>query len=274
MSPHVPPRRSTRRRFPRPHRGSTIAVLAGLKRRSSGCVEVLGLDPDLADDAWRARIGIVLQSWRDHRRWRVRELLHHMGTYYSPYSSPEVARPFSTDELLEQVGLTAEGRKRVGALSGGKRRRLDVAIGLIGNPELLFLDEPTVGFDPVARRDFRQMILRLSREWHTSIILTTHDLVEAEELSESIAILVNGTIVRRGSTGAVSSSMVGSDRVSFRVADELHQHDIDPQQTVEFVRQVLNRHEADLTDLEVHRPTLEDAYLKLIGGMPGEANSK
>src|SRR5690606_12467900 len=113
---------------------------------------------------------VVLQSWRDHARWRVRELLDQFGRYFTPYSEAARPRPYPVDELLALVGLTEVAGQRVRSLSGGQRRRLDVAIGIVGRPELLFLDEPTVGFDPVARRDFHDVIHRLTDLEGTSIL--------------------------------------------------------------------------------------------------------
>jgi ABC-2 type transport system ATP-binding protein len=119
---------------------TTIEILEGFRKRSAGCVSVLGADPEDAGEAWRARIGVVLQSWRDHSKWQVRELLTHLGSYYAPYAAPGRPRPWDVDELLVTVGLTGQARRRVRRLSGGQRRRLDVAIGIVGRPELLFLD--------------------------------------------------------------------------------------------------------------------------------------
>jgi len=127
---------------------TTIEILEGFRMRSAGRVAVLGADPAHGDEHWRARLGIVLQSWRDHGKWRVRELLAHLGSYYVPYSTDLIRRPWDIDELLAAVGLTAHAGTKIKMLSGGQRRRLDVAIGLVGRPELLFLDEPTAGFDP------------------------------------------------------------------------------------------------------------------------------
>src|SRR5690348_7905427 len=124
---------------------TTIEILEGFRMRSAGEVSVLGVDPAGADEHWRARIGVVLQSWRDHGKWRVRELLKHLGAYYAPYSTGAIRRPWPVDDLLDAVGLTEQAGQRVMRLSGGQRRRLDVAIGIVGRPELLFLDEPTVG---------------------------------------------------------------------------------------------------------------------------------
>ena len=116
---------------------TAIEILEGFRMRSAGQVSVLGVDPAHGGEAWRARIGVVLQSWRDHGKWRVRELLANLGSYYAPYSSPGASRPWDTDELIAMVGLTDHARKRIRQLSGGQRRRLDVAVGIVGRPELL-----------------------------------------------------------------------------------------------------------------------------------------
>src|SRR5690242_17949398 len=163
---------------------TTIEILEGFRMRSAGDVDVLGVDPAKGDEAWRARLGVVLQSWRDHSKWQVRELLAHLGRYYAPYASADTPRPWDADELIEAVGLTPQARQRVGRLSGGQRRRLDVAIGIVGRPDLLFLDEPTVGFDPSARRDFHDLVHELADMHRTTILLTTHDLDEAEKLAD------------------------------------------------------------------------------------------
>src|SRR4029077_6880175 len=139
-----------------------IEILEGFRIRSGGEGSVLGTDPAHGGEAWRARTGIVLQSWRDHAKWQVRELLAHLGRYYAPYSTASVTRPWDVDDLLETVGLNTNARKRARTLCGGQRRRLDVPIGIVGRPELLFLDEPTAGFDPEARREFHDLGPRLA----------------------------------------------------------------------------------------------------------------
>src|SRR5690348_4161353 len=141
---------------------TTIEILEGFRMRSAGDVRVLGVDPATGDERWRARLGVVLQSWRDHGQWRVRELLEHIGLHYAAFGTEQSPRPWPVDDLLAAVGLTAAGKTRVNRLSGGQRRRLDVAIGIVGRPELLFLDEPTVGFDPSARREFHDLIHELT----------------------------------------------------------------------------------------------------------------
>ncbi|WP_346342554.1 ABC transporter ATP-binding protein [Streptomyces sp. SID685] len=153
-------------------KSTTIEILEGYRRRSAGQATVLGQDPETSDAAWRARIGIVLQSSRDHGRWRVAELLHHVARYYP--------HPLDPMELLSTVGLAPQAGQQMAKLSGGQRRRLDVALGIIGRPELLFLDEPTTGFDPEARRDFHALLRKLRDERGMTIVLTTHDMVEAQ----------------------------------------------------------------------------------------------
>src|ERR1700748_1828252 len=167
---------------------TTIEILEGFRMRSAGEVSVLGSDPARSGEAWRARTGIVLQSWRDHAKWQVRELLAHLGRYYPPYSTPSVTRPRDTDDLLDTVVSPPQAGKRVRNLSGGQRRRLDVAIGIVGRPELLFLDEPTAGLDPEARREFHDLVHRLGRRAEATLLLTTHDLDEAEKLADRILV--------------------------------------------------------------------------------------
>src|SRR5207248_833839 len=125
----------------------------------------------------------------------------------APYCTPSLARPWDVDDLLETVGLSEHARKRVRDLSGGQRRRLDVAIGIVGRPELLFLDEPTAGFDPQARRDFHDLVHRLADREEATILLTTHDLDEAERLADRILILAGGTIIAGGSADELSRAM-------------------------------------------------------------------
>src|SRR4051812_31950369 len=165
---------------------TTIEILEGFRMRSAGEVRVLGRDPAIGDERWRARLGVVLQSWRDHGKWRVREFLAHLGTYYAPYTTPRIKRPWHPDELIEAVGLTEHAGKKLRTLSGGQRRRLDVGIGLVGRPELLFLDEPTASFDPRARREFHDLVRRVVGIGETTVLLTTHDLDEAEKLADRI----------------------------------------------------------------------------------------
>ena len=185
---------------------TTIEILEGFRMPSAGEVRVLGEDPARAGEDWRARTGVVLQSWRDHPRWTPRRLLSQLGGYYAPYSTPEMERPVAVDALLEMVGLDELADQKIVTLSGGQRRRLDVAIGIVGRPELLFLDEPTAGFDPEARREFHHLVHRLSDLEGTTILLTTHDLDEAEKLADRILILADGTDRRRGQRGSARAA--------------------------------------------------------------------
>jgi ABC-2 type transport system ATP-binding protein len=241
---------------------TTIEVLEGFRLPSAGHVEVLGADPARADDEWRARVGVVLQSWRDHARWTPRRLLAQLGGHYRPYSTPERPRPYDVEWLLETVGLTDDADRKIGTLSGGRRRRLDVAVGIVGRPELLFLDEPTAGFDPQARRDFHDLVHRLSDLEGTSILLTTHDLAEAERLADRILILTDGHIVADGSAAELTRQVAGSSEVRWACGRERFVHAT--ADVVPFVRRLFEQHGDELTDLEVHHASLEDTYLAMV----------
>ena len=241
---------------------TTIEILEGFRRRSAGEVRVLGVDPDDGDEAWRARLGVVLQSWRDHGKWRVRELLDHLGRYYAPYGTPHRPRPYDTDELLALVGLTGRGDAVIATLSGGQRRRLDVAVGLVGRPDLLFLDEPTVGFDPQARREFHDLIRRLADLEDTSILLTTHDLDEAERLADRITILAGGVIVAEGTAEELARRV--SEVAEIRYTLDGRPHTVSVADATAYVRELFARHGEAVGDLEVRRPRLEDVYVAMV----------
>src|SRR5689334_24339684 len=230
---------------------TTIEILEGFRMRSAGHVRVLGVDPARGDERWRARLGVVLQSWRDHGKWRVRELLQHLGSYYVPYSSDRIRRPWPVDELIEAVGLTEHAHKRIARLSGGQRRRLDVAIGIVGRPELLFLDEPTAGFDPEARRDFHDLVHRLADELDTTILLTTHDLDEAEKLADRILILNGGRIVADGSADELSRRMSTEAEVRWTRDGARQVHSTI--EATKFVRELFQQYGEEIEDLEVRR---------------------
>ncbi|MEU3606819.1 ABC transporter ATP-binding protein [Streptomyces sp. NPDC035033] len=241
---------------------TTIEILEGFRLRSAGEVRVLGTDPAHGDEGWRARLGVVLQSWRDHAKWPVREFLAHYGSLYAPYSTERTTRPRDVDELLDAVGLAGQAGRRVGQLSGGQRRRLDVAIGIVGRPEVLFLDEPTVGFDPEARQEFHALVRRLAEDEGTTILLTTHDLDEAEKLADRIVILAKGRIVadavpeelaRRVETGAEVRWVRDGERFTATTRTPTR-----------FVRDLFAAHGDGVDKLEVRRATLEDTYLAMV----------
>src|SRR5689334_2844987 len=241
---------------------TTIEILEGFRMRSSGQVSVLGTDPARGGEAWRARIGVVLQSWRDHGKWRVRELLAHLGSYYAPYAAPGVPRPWDVDELIATVGLAEQAGQRVRRLSGGQRRRLDVAIGIVGRPELLFLDEPTAGFDPEARREFHDVVHRLADLEGTTVLLTTHDLDEAEKLADRILILAGHRIVADGSADQLSRQVLGQTEVRWTRGGQRFVHSA--ADATGFVRQLFCQYGEEIADLEVRRATLEDTYMALV----------
>jgi len=240
---------------------TSIEILEGFRIRSAGEVSVLGVDPALADEDWRARVGVVLQSWRDHARWTPRLLLHYLGRYYAPYSSPERERPYDVEQLIKLVGIEEQADQKIRTLSGGERRRLDVAVGIIGRPELLFLDEPTAGFDPQARRDFHDLIHRLTDLEDTTVLLTTHDLDEAEKLADRILILAAGRIVADGSADQLARMVNREAQVRWTRDGEQFVH-ATPEPTA-FVRELLGQYE-DISDLEVRRATLEDTYITMV----------
>jgi ABC-2 type transport system ATP-binding protein len=241
---------------------TTIEILEGFRMRSAGEVTVLGRDPAHAGEAWRARIGVVLQSWRDHTKWRVRELLRHLGAYYARYGTPEIARPWDTDELLDVVGLSGQAQARIGNLSGGQRRRLDVAIGIVGHPELLFLDEPTAGFDPAARREFHELVHRLTDTERATVLLTTHDLAEAEKLADRVLILAGGRIIADGSPDELALRMSAKAEVRWTIDGQRYVHPTDDATT--FTRKLFVQYGEAVADLEVRRASLEDTYLTLV----------
>jgi ABC-2 type transport system ATP-binding protein len=242
---------------------TTIEILEGFRIRSAGEIDVLGQDPAHATEDWRARTGVVLQSWRDHPRWTPRRLLTQLGGYYAPYSTADRQRPHDIDLLLETVGLTALADNKLTTLSGGQRRRLDVAIGIIGRPDLLFLDEPTAGFDPQARREFHQLVQRLADLEHTTILLTTHDLDEAEKLADRVLVLAGGRIVADDTPDGLARRVAGESEVRWSVDGQRRLQTTDD--PTAFVRDLLRSTEGDLVrDLDIRRASLEDAYLSLV----------
>jgi ABC-2 type transport system ATP-binding protein len=243
-------------------KSTTIEILEGFRLRSAGRVEVLGVDPAEGDERWRSRLGIVLQSWRDHGNWRVRELLHHLGTYYAPYATPAAPRPWPTDELLDAVGLSTYAGQKIRTLSGGQRRRLDVAIGIVGRPNVLFLDEPTAGFDPEARSEFHDLVRRLAAEQDTTILLTTHDLDEASKLAHRILVLTAGRIIAAGTTAQLTKLIAGKDEVRWTLDGRPFRKTTDD--STAFVRGLFATYGEAVAELEVRRASLEDTYLALV----------
>jgi ABC-2 type transport system ATP-binding protein len=181
---------------------TTTEILEGHRSRDGGQVAVLGVDPQRADRAWRARIGIVLQSVGDFHDLTVLEVVRHFAGYFPDPRDP--------DEVIELVGLTDQRKVRDAKLSGGQRRRLDVALGILGRPEVLFLDEPTTGFDPEARRQFWELI-RALRTAGTTILLTTHYLDEAEQLADRVAVINHGPTARPGHPGPARRARPGPE---------------------------------------------------------------
>ena len=254
---------------------TTVEILEGHRRRTGGEVRVLGADPQHADRRWRARVGVVLQTSRVEQELTVRECLDLYAGYYPA--------PRPVKDVIKLVGLQKKADVRGGLLSGGQQRRLDVALALIGDPELVFLDEPTTGFDPSARRAAWEMIAGL-RELGKTIFLTTHYMDEAEALADRIAVLRAGQIVAQGTP----STLGGRDRAAYQITFRLptgvaiedlplapassRRLDESGSVLIESERVTATMHALsgwaierglDLADLHVRRPALEDVYLEL-----------
>ena len=232
---------------------TTVEILEGYRPRSGGEVSVLSLDPAHPTRDWRARVGIVLQSTGEFEAITVEEVVGHFAKYYPAPRDP--------DEVIASVGLPEKAKARAGTLSGGQRRRLDVALGMIGRPELLFLDEPTTGFDPEARHEFWELIRGLSTEG-TTILLTTHYLYEAEALAQRVGVIANGRMLEVGSPTTLGGRDQAATVVSWDGPGGRESVATDTP-TAE-VAKLAARFGGEIPGLTVARPTLEDIYLAMI----------
>ncbi len=260
-----------------------VEILAGFRSRSGGAARVLGVDPATADSTWRERIGVVLQESEPDRGLTVSECLELYAGYYRAPRRPA--------EIAELVGLTDSVDTLAEHLSGGQRRRLDVGLALVGDPELLFLDEPTTGFDPAARRAAWCMIERL-RELGTTIVITTHAMDEAERLADRIAVLVAGTVVAEGTPETIGGRDRRAAEIHFTLPGEIAVDDLPaafrssctpstrtvaltstaPLVDVSTLAVWALERGIDLPDLEIRRPALEDVYLALAGAPESESS--
>lgn len=231
----------------------TVEILEGYRRADAGHVSVLGVDPRQGGLDWRSRIGIVLQTSRDLSDLTVAEAVQHFAAYF-----PAPAR---SDDVIEIVGLQEKAASRIGRLSGGQRRRLDVAIGIVGRPEVLFLDEPTTGFDPEARRSFWTLIEDLKMHGVT-IVLTTHYLEEAEQLADSVCVISNGRSIASGTPTEIRALAGDSTVVSWTgSAGEESERTTTP---TSLVMELRERFGGEIPGLRVTRPNLETSYLDLL----------
>lgn len=237
---------------------TTVEILEGFRTRDAGSVSVLGFDPQTRGHEsriWRNRIGIVLQSSSDAGDLTVIETIKHFSCYYS--------NPRNVDEVIHSVGLKEKEGALIRNLSGGQRRRLDVALGIIGNPELLFLDEPTTGFDPEARRAFWALIQQLRTDG-TSILLTTHYLDEAEALADRVAVINNGVIIEVSTPAELGGRATSQATVQWRDGDSIKSEKTD--NPTALVSSLSSAFKGEIPELIVTRPSLEDIYLEMIGG--------
>jgi ABC-2 type transport system ATP-binding protein len=233
---------------------TTIEILEGYRTRDGGEVEVLGFDPERAGSAFRERIGVVLQQSQLWPNLTVAETHRMFAGYYE--------HPRNADEVIALVGLAEKRDARVKTLSGGQKRRLDLGIALVGDPNLVFLDEPTTGFDPAARRAAWDMIRSL-RSLGKTILLTTHYLDEAEQLADRLAVLREGAIIREGTPAELTG---GSSETEIRYREDGHEvviHTSDPTKLLHQLTAEALAAGRELEGLSVRRPTLEDVYLAL-----------
>jgi len=242
---------------------TTVETLEGFRRADAGHVRVLGEDPAHGGRAWRARLGVVLQDDQDLAEVTVREIVRHVAGFYPAPRDPEA--------VIDAVGLREKASTRTRALSGGQRRRLDVALGVVGDPELLFLDEPTTGFDPQARHDFWDLVESL-RDEGTTILLTTHYLEEAERLADRVVVVAHGRVVAQGTPGGLGGRQARRARVRWTADGATHEEATDaPTALVARLAARVGGPDGEVPGLQVLRPTLEDVYLALIGGTHEEA---
>ncbi|MGO9875814.1 MAG: ABC transporter ATP-binding protein [Acidimicrobiia bacterium] len=256
---------------------TTIEILEGYRARDHGDVSVLGVDPGRERAKLKSRVGIVLQSTSIDRYLTVRETIAMYATFY-PHPRP-------VDDVIDLVGLDEKRNFRVLKLSGGQQRRLDVAIALVGNPELLFLDEPTTGFDPSARHEAWEVIKNLATLGMT-VLLTTHYMDEAQFLADRVAVIVAGEIVAEGPPATLGDRQLAKSRIRYRrpagatLPDELSATpgpdgytEITPDDVAQTLHQLSGwalDHRVSLDDLQVSRPSLEEVYLSLTGTSAGE----
>lgn len=236
---------------------TTVEILEGYRNANAGEIKVLGFNPATkgsAAQSWRNRIGIVLQSASDAADLSVIEIVSHFANYYE--------NPKNVDQVIKDVGLTEKLNAKVHELSGGQRRRLDVALGIIGSPELLFLDEPTTGFDPEARRSFWDLIRTLKQEG-TTILLTTHYLDEAQELADRVGVINNGQLIEVATPSTLGGRNNAPAKVMW-VENGVSKEILTSNPTEEVIR--LNQHfNGQIPELQVLRPNLEEIYLRMIG---------
>jgi ABC-2 type transport system ATP-binding protein len=233
---------------------STVEILEGFRHADEGEVRVLGEDPRRQSYDWRARIGMVLQTTGEFEELTVAEVVHHFARYYPDANDPDL--------VIEQVGLTAKRGTRAEQLSGGQKRRLDVALGIIGRPELLFLDEPTTGFDPAARREFWGLIRNLAGAG-TTILLTTHYLDEAEALADRVGVISHGRLVALAAPAELGGRQNAQATVRWRGPNGPESERTDTPTAA--VAALAARFGGEVPELSVTRPTLEDTYLAMIG---------
>ena len=257
-----------------------VEILEGFRQPTSGSASVLGIDPATGDSAWRARLGIVLQSAGFFEALTPREITAHFASFYPT--------PLDVDSVVEMVGLKEKRDARCKNLSGGQKRRVDLALGIVGNPELIFLDEPTTGLDPQGRRQIWEVVRNFTALGKT-VLLTTHYLDEAEQLADRVGVIIKGRLAEVGTPREIGGRQRAMARVSFSVSPRLQGRAL-PEglavstsggvatlMTAEPGRAVVAlthwaeaQGESELPELSVTRPSLEDIYLQMVGASEAE----
>jgi ABC-2 type transport system ATP-binding protein len=234
---------------------TTVEILEGFRKRDAGEVSVLGVDPGRADRSWRARVGIVLQGTGEFDELTVSEVLGQFARFYPRADDPAA--------VIARVGLADKAGARTHSLSGGQKRRLDVALGIVGRPELLFLDEPTTGFDPRARHDSWRLIRDLAADG-TTILLTTHYLEEAEALADRVGVIVGGRLVEVAPPAELGDRAGRPATVTWQGPDGQVRSRLTPSPTRLVAELAAQNGDGEVPGLTVTRPTLEDIYLGMI----------
>ncbi len=261
-----------------------IEILEGFRARTSGEAEVLGIDPMKPDAKWRARIGIVLQSAGFFETLTPLEIVRHFGSFY-----PD---PLPAERVIEMVGLSEKGNERCRSLSGGQKRRVDLALGIVGNPELIFLDEPTTGLDPQGRRQIWDVVRNFTA-LGTTVLLTTHYLDEAEQLANRVGVIIKGDLVEVGTPREIGGRQRATARVTFatrgalagralpeglalnREGDVVTLETFEPTQAVAALsRWAEDAGASEIPELSVTRPSLEDIYLQMVAASEAEGTSQ
>ena len=252
---------------------TTMEILEGFRIPSSGDVKVFGIEPWDGDERWRSKMGIVLQSWQDHPRWTTRRILEHCSRYYPVDGCGQINHGLVA-EVTEFLSLNAFIDRPLGRLSGGERRRVDVALAMLGSPEIIFMDEPTAGLDPRARHEFHELVSFLARERGIAILVTTHDLDEVEQIADRLLTISRGQVVAHGTLEEIKRRSGGEVTVTWVESGEKHVEQAGAGYLA-LARQLLaDPKNRDIDHLEIRHGSLEDSYLRIMAAQAAEQEER